>query len=76
MRHANIFTTMNIYTMALTSAKGKRKAWWSMYFWTVLGMSVKVLRRVQHKNNVRTTTACNLLILGASVATESTLEHC
>ena len=39
MRHANISTTMNIYTKALTLASGKRKAGWSMSFWTVPGMS-------------------------------------
>ena len=38
MRHANITTTMNIYTKALTPAKWRRKAGWWMCFWTALGM--------------------------------------
>ena len=39
LRHANISTTMNIYTKALTLASEKPKAGWSMSFCTVPGMS-------------------------------------
>ncbi len=39
MRHANISTTMNIYTKALTPAKREAQSRWSMFFWTVQEMS-------------------------------------
>ncbi|HXC95392.1 MAG TPA: tyrosine-type recombinase/integrase [Edaphobacter sp.] len=38
MCHAKITTTMNIYTKALTPAKRKAQAGWSMFFWNSLGM--------------------------------------
>ena len=50
MRHANISTTMNIYTKALFQPSGKRKAWLSIFFWIVRRMSVKLLQGMQHEN--------------------------
>ena len=46
MRHANISTTMNIYTKALTQPSGRLKAGWSTFFWVDRGKP----RRVQHEN--------------------------
>jgi hypothetical protein len=50
LRHANISTTMNIYTKLLRQPSGRHKAEWSMFFWIVRGMSQKVLERAQHEN--------------------------
>jgi integrase len=46
MRHANLSTTMNIYTKALTPAKREAQSRWSTFFWIDRGRP----RRVQHEN--------------------------